>query len=104
MSKDRIQKLLDSKRLPRYTEKSITDPKRYLEEIRTVQQTGYATDDEEYISGVRAVASSINGEKNLMSAIWVVGFKMNMDNGKMAAIARETKHTAEAISLKVRNG
>ena len=104
MDAEQASILLDSKALPRYTEKSITDPERYLEEMRTAQQTGYATDDEEYISGVRAVASPINGEKNLLSAIWVVGFKMNMDNGKMAAIARETKNTADAISLKVRNG
>ena len=58
-------------------------------------------DDEEYISGVRAVASAIKGEGQFTSAIWVVGFKPIMSGKKMADLAKETRRAAEMISRKI---
>jgi DNA-binding IclR family transcriptional regulator len=46
---------MKSKGLPKYTEKSITEPALFLEEVKQARINGYATDYEEYISGVRAV-------------------------------------------------
>jgi len=98
MPQDRAAKLIRSLGLRRHTERSITDPEQYLEELEKVRTDGYATDDEEYISGVRAVASPIMGSGRQMSAIWVVGFTPSMSAGKMTVIAKETKLAAEAIT------
>ncbi len=80
------------------TENSITDPERYLDEIRAARKSGYALDNEEYIQGVRAVAAPIRVIGRPMSAIWVVGFTQSMSAENMAIIAAETKQAAEAIS------
>jgi IclR family KDG regulon transcriptional repressor len=90
--------------LRRNTERSITDPDKYMEEIRKARNSGYALDDGEYLQGVRAVAVPIHAPGQQMSAIWVVGFSQSMKAEKMTAIAVETKAAAEAISKKLDHG
>ncbi|MBN1276497.1 MAG: IclR family transcriptional regulator [Deltaproteobacteria bacterium] len=102
MADEHAMKVIWGKGLTMYTENSITNPADYLQEIKTVREKGYATDDEEYILGVRAVAAPILGHKNLLSAIWVVGFKASLNDEKMNAVIKETKSAAEAISLKIK--
>jgi IclR family KDG regulon transcriptional repressor len=90
--------------LRRNTERSITDPDRYMEEIRRARKSGYALDDGEYLQGVRAVAAPIHAPGRPISAIWVVGFSQSMKAEEMTAIAVETKEAAEAISKKLDHG
>jgi DNA-binding IclR family transcriptional regulator len=85
----------------RSTDRSITDPERYLEEIRKARKSGYALDDGEYLQGVRAVAASIHAPGRQLAAIWVVGFSQSLKSEKMMAVAVETKAAAEAISKKL---
>ncbi len=94
-------RLINQTGLRRDTEKSITDPEKYLEEVRTVRNCGYAVDDEEYIKGVRAVAAPIQVAGRPMSAIWVVGFTQSMSREAMATIGLKTKQAAQAISRKI---
>ena len=98
MKEEQTKKIVRSKGLTRFTKNTIVDPELYFQELKNVRKMGYAVDDEEYIPGVRAVASPIVGLGQLMSAIWVVGFKASMDEKKMKALINETKKAAEAIS------
>ncbi|MBW1998147.1 MAG: IclR family transcriptional regulator, partial [Deltaproteobacteria bacterium] len=86
MDEEKALEIIRSRGLPRYTEKTITDPERYLQEIRMARQNGYAIDDEEYLMGVRAVAAAIKGEGDMISTIYVVGFKAAMDEHKMGQL------------------
>ena len=97
MEEEQAVKLIREKGLVRYTENSITDVKHYLQEIQKVRQLGYAADDEEYLLGVRAVAAPIKGVRDLMSAIWVVGFKANLNEEKMNLLKTSTIAAAETI-------
>jgi IclR family transcriptional regulator, KDG regulon repressor len=101
MEEEQALKIIRSKGLTKYTDNSITDVDRYVEEMRKVKAQGFATDDEEYILGVRAVAAPIVGASHAMSAIWAVGFKANLDEDRMKALAAFTKEAAEAIRRKV---
>lgn len=101
MEEDRAIETIRAQELPRYTENTITDPDKYLEEIRRVREMGYATDDEEYILGVRAVAVPIMGDGHLNSAIWVVGFKAGLDEKRMESLIKETKWAAREITQKI---
>ena len=82
--------------LPKFTEKSITNKAKYIEEIKKVREQGYATDFEEYMQGVNAVCVPIidmYGE--ISAAIWMVGFSNSLNNDKMsraiAAMSRVAK-------------
>jgi IclR family KDG regulon transcriptional repressor len=101
MEESQSQKIIRSKGLTRFTKNTIVDPKLYYQELENVRKKGYAVDDEEYILGVRAVASPIVGLGQLMSAIWVVGFKASLNEKKMKAVIAVTKEAAEAIRSRI---
>jgi IclR family KDG regulon transcriptional repressor len=101
MEEDQASKLVQSRGISRYTPHSITDPDEYLMESKRARERGFATDDEEYILGVRAVAAPIQGRVHPMSAIWVVGFKASLDDDKMKAVIEYTMEAATAIREKI---
>lgn len=101
MSQEQASKLVKSKGLPRFTENSIVDTELYFKELMQVRDQGFAVDDEEYILGVRAVASPLIGLGQLRSAIWAVGFKASLDEKKMRALAGKTQNAAKAISRRI---
>jgi len=96
------KKIVQSKGLPRFTDNSIVDMDLYFNELKQVKEKGYAIDDEEYITGVRAVASPLIGLGQLRSAIWAVGFKAILDEEKMKLLTGETHSAAMAISRRIK--
>jgi IclR family KDG regulon transcriptional repressor len=101
MSEQQAAKIVKSKGLPRFTDNSIVDPDLYFSELNQVREKGYAVDDEEYILGVRAVASPLIGLGQLRSAIWAVGFKASLDEKKMQTLTTETHQAAKTISRRI---
>jgi DNA-binding IclR family transcriptional regulator len=101
MEGDQAAKIVKSKGLPQFTKNSIVDSELYHQELKRVRQKGYAVDDEEYILGVRAVASPIKGLGQLKSAIWVVGFKASLDEKRMQTLIKETQKAAKTISRRI---
>ncbi len=102
LQEEKALEIIGGKGLPRYTANTITDPGQYLEEIRRVRQQGHATDDGEYIMGVRAVTCPVKTDHHLISAIWVVGFEASMDDDKMQVVVEETKRAAAEISERLK--
>lgn len=103
MDDEHALKIIKSKGLPRFTDNSIVDTALYFGELKQVREKGFAVDDEEYILGVRAVASPLMGLGQLKSAIWIVGFKASLDEKKMKTLAGETRNAAKAISQRIQD-
>ena len=82
-----IERLAGERGLPRYTPNSIINMEDYLAELNQVRARGYATDDEEYLSGIRAVAASVHNWRGLPMAIWVVGIAGNMGLARLHQVA-----------------
>jgi len=101
MDEEEVRRIIKTKGLTRFTENSITSTERYLQEIRTARENGFATDDEEYIMGVRAVAAPIKKAEPLMSAIWVVGLKASLDEERMKLVSQYAVDAARAIDLRI---
>ena len=101
MSEEQATTIVKLKGLPRFTANSIVDMNLYFKELRQVRKKGYAVDDEEYIPGVRAVASPLTGLGQLRSAIWAVGFKASLDDKKMQTLTTETQKAAKTISRRI---
>ncbi|MBN1106219.1 MAG: IclR family transcriptional regulator [Deltaproteobacteria bacterium] len=102
MDGDQALKLITKMGITRYTASTPVEPDAYLREIALVRQRGYATDDEEYILGVRAVACPVMEESHLMAVLWAVGFKAGLDGDRMKRLISETLHAAEAINQRIR--
>ncbi len=103
MEEEQATKIIRSKGLPRFTNNSIVDEELYCKELEHVREKGYAVDDEEYILGVRAVASPLMGLGQLRSAIWAVGFKASLDDIQLKTIAGETYQAAKTISRRIQD-
>ena len=103
MDGEQARKIVKSKGLPRFTDNSIVDTALYFQELKRVREKGFAVDDEEYILGVRAVASPLMGLGQLQSAIWAVGFKASLDDRKMQILTGETHKAAKAISRRIQD-
>jgi DNA-binding IclR family transcriptional regulator len=86
-SAERIGELLGEKGLPQYTSHSILNVEDYLAELQRVRSRGYAIDDEEYLSGIRAVAAALHNRRGLPMAIWVVGIASNMGMTRLRQVA-----------------
>ncbi|MGA2107876.1 MAG: IclR family transcriptional regulator [Syntrophorhabdales bacterium] len=98
---EEVLNLLEHKGLPRYTENSIVDPDRYLEELEKTRAQGYAIDREEYLKGVTAVAALIYSGHFPIAAVWVVGFTSSMGDKKLPDVISHLKATAEQISTRL---
>jgi DNA-binding IclR family transcriptional regulator len=80
-----IDKILKEDKLKKFTPWTVTDPKRFKNKVKKVSLEGFALDDEEYIEGIRALAVPLNvGRPDLQAAIWVVGLKSQVADGKIA--------------------
>ena len=101
LDEEEARRIIKTKGLIRFTENSITSADRYLQEIRAAGENGFATDDEEYILGVRAVAAPIKKAAPLTSAIWVVGFKASLDEERMKLLIQYTVEAARGIDLRI---
>jgi DNA-binding IclR family transcriptional regulator len=101
MDPEDLKSYLQSNPLVKYTANSITDPEQYMKELEQIKKQGFATDDEEYISGVRAVAAPVIRCGAYVPAIWVVGFKASMSDTKLSVITEQTCRAADMISKKL---
>ena len=91
---------LKSKRLPKYTDKTITDLEEMVKEIKKVKELGYATDFEEYLPGVVAVAVPVYFDERIIGAMWVAGFSSQFDE-KLLKKAKEMLKSASKILSKL---
>ncbi len=101
MGQEKLHCFLKSNPLRKFTSSTIVDTEQYIKELEKVKTDGFAYDDEEFISGVRAVAVPIKQHGAYIPAIWVVGFKAAMTTDKMPAIISQTMAAADRINSKV---
>jgi DNA-binding IclR family transcriptional regulator len=80
---DTVKRLIREKGLPSHTLRSIVDEKKYLAELEQARLKGYSTDDEEYLTGVRAVAVALHNTHGPPMAVWAVGLSNYMKANKI---------------------
>ncbi len=101
LPEEEARRIVMERELPAFTPNSITDPSLYLQEIDRVKKQGFATDYEEYLTGVWAAAAPIKGWRQFRSAIWAVGFKTALNNRGMENLINKTVETASKLSQTV---
>jgi len=94
---EKAKEIIEKKGLTRYTPKTVVEPKQFFKEIEQVKKRGYSVDDEEYITGVRAVGAPLLSASSAPAALWVVGFTSTMDDQKVKTVIREIQETIQEI-------
>jgi IclR family transcriptional regulator, KDG regulon repressor len=103
MNQKELENYLQKNPLISYTADTIIDIDLYKQELEKVRKNGFALDDEEYITGVRAVASAIKPYDTYLPAIWVVGFKNAMPDSELENIISLICTATEHINHKFIN-
>lgn len=81
------------------TARTITDPVEYAAQIATARQQGYATDDEEYLAGVRATAAPvIDARDRVVAAVLVIGLTGSLPVEDLPRVGEATARAARSIS------
>lgn len=77
--REEVEAIIDRHGLPPVTENTVTDREELFDELETVQERGYAHDDEERVKGMRCVATPITDESGrAIAAISVSGPRSRM--------------------------
>ncbi len=98
-SVEKLDALLASYPLPAYTVRSITDPARYKAEIEATRQRGWALDEEEFLPGVKAIATPIRGPNGEgLAALSVHAFSHRLSDERLAGTVDLLVQTAGEIS------
>lgn len=82
-SQARIEQIIDRYGLKEYTENTITDRERLLEELDTVRTRGYAICEAERYYGLNGVAVGLRPNKQLAGAISVYGPSTRLDGERL---------------------
>ena len=85
--------------IARPTRKTIVDPRQYELELERVRRAGYATDDEEYLTGVRATAAPVfDARGRLVAAVLVVALTGSLAVDDLPRTGEATRRAAQMIS------
>jgi IclR family KDG regulon transcriptional repressor len=88
--------------LTAYTEKTITSPAWFQEELEATRQRGYGLDDEEFEVGIRAISAPIrNVDGNVIAAMSMLGPSNRLTPERILEIAEALVETANAVSAHV---
>jgi DNA-binding IclR family transcriptional regulator len=98
MDDARVRSKLAGASLPRFTERTVTEPGGFLAAVAAARERGYAVDDEEYLRGVRAVAAPIRQGGETVAAIWVAGFSTRLTDERLALARAEVQEAARVCS------
>ena len=93
------RQLLEAVPLTRYTPNTLTDPVRLLAEIDTIQQAGFALDNEEYLPGLFCVAVLVpvsQGRSNMCLAVQAPTLRLNQT--KAMALLPALQRAAAALA------
>ncbi len=81
------------------TPRTIVDPVAYMRELERTRRLGYATDDEEYLTGVRAASAPVfDARARLAAAVLVIGLTGTLPASELPRIGETTARSARAIS------
>lgn len=98
-SDDRIKRYLKNHSLEKFTDKSITDPAKLLQELEKIRAQGFAFDDEEKTHGMRCIAAPIlNFFGEAVAGISVSGPTHRMTLDHVETVSQAVKLAAATLS------
>ncbi|MBX5490027.1 MAG: IclR family transcriptional regulator [Chloroflexi bacterium] len=88
--------------LPRYTERTVTEPERLRADLAAIRAAGYAVSEGEVDPGVRAVAAPIHHASGEIAAgLTVVGPAFRLDERVLPAVVDAVRAAARTISQRL---
>lgn len=102
LPEEEVRHILKSKGMPKFTEKTITDPDVLIEQLREIEKLGFALEAEENEVGILCLGTPIfDYSGRAIGAISVSGPINRMREKGMERIGQEIKRAGQEISAKM---
>ena len=96
---EEVLSILERKGMPRFTEKSVTDPRELLEELRFTRTMGYGRSWEDITPGVAAVGALIRDHTGHgIAAVSIAGIVQRFDESRYGSLVEAVRAAALEIS------
>lgn len=83
MPEEDAKNLIQDETFVKYTRKTVNSPQELFEQLKEIRQKGYSIDDEEYVEGIKCIASPIiNYTKVAVAAISIAVPIFRLDSGE----------------------
>jgi IclR family acetate operon transcriptional repressor len=97
-----VDSIIATTGLPAFTEKTITDPEQFRQELATIRQRGYAIDNGEQEEGVRCLAVPVYGtDGKVIAAISISGPSSRLDSSRIPALVPQLKRISAALTAEL---
>jgi IclR family acetate operon transcriptional repressor len=94
-----VRKLLEKVGMPGFTRKTLTNDRRFFEDLATARERQWALDDEEATIGMRCVAAPIYNEfKEVIAAVSISGPITRLTYDRIGELGPRIKRTAQDIT------
>ncbi|MCS7228696.1 MAG: IclR family transcriptional regulator [Candidatus Kryptonium sp.] len=104
LPEDKAKRIIREKGLKRFTKNTITDKKKFFEELKRIRERGYAIDNEEIEDGLRCIAAPVfNGEGVVIAAVSVSGPSSRINESVYDEYSKCVMKTAKLISEELKN-
>jgi IclR family acetate operon transcriptional repressor len=103
LADERVRELLAAEGMPPLTERTLTDPDRYLAELRAVRDRGWALEDGETQPGSRSVAVAVPGD-HLLAGLSISAPAARLTLDKAERIASALGQHVTRIAAELRDG
>ena len=102
MTRSQRDRIVDQHGLEQVTENTITDRARLEDELETINERGYAIDNEERIEGIRCVAAPVTTDNRVVGAVSVSAPQRRMSGRRFEEkIPSEVLSTANIIEVNI---
>jgi DNA-binding IclR family transcriptional regulator len=98
-----LARLLERITLTRFNEKTITTRSRLLEELRQIQECGFALDRGEQLHGIHCVAAPIfNRHGQAVAAMWITGPEDRVPREAFPVLGKTIRQYADHVTERLR--
>ena len=95
-----VEKILQQKGCPEFTEKTLTSPSDLFADLQTIKKRGWAFDDEERYLGMRCIAACIyNSYGEAIAGVSVSGPTVRFPDYSISVIGPQVKQAADEITI-----
>lgn len=98
LNEQETNRMLSEKRLTKYTQNTITDPRQLKNEFAVIREQGYSIEDEEGEVGVRCIGAPIFCSEEVVASVSIAGHTSSLDIKEAGELVQQIKSTATQIS------
>jgi DNA-binding IclR family transcriptional regulator len=100
-SEEWVMDVIETRGLPARTDQTITDAGVLLDELESVRDRGVAINDEEMVSGFRAVGAPIFRDEEVVGAVSVGGPTTRIESDPDSELSKRVLRTTNVVGLNV---